>query len=432
MQSLQGGPSWSIPSELLTPPETSRVNLCQYCQPLCTAVQVALTDLLASWGVKPAAVVGHSSGEIAAAYAAGHITQKDAIIAAYYRGYGAGRMRSGAMLAVGLGPGEARERIGGMREFIEGRVGVACHNSVKSVTLSGEVDAVERVTEELVSQGVFAKLLDTGGRAYHSHITKEGGLGDIYENQLRKYPSMLKKQRGDVVMVSSVTGKAVDGKVSFDSGYWRKNMESPVLFLEALTEVLSMPSMKNNTVLEIGPHSALAGPIKHIRQSLHPNTRLSPYFPSLVRNKDDVESMLKLAGNLFVSGYPVDLEQVNLTALEHITPLANNSELANGTTFKTPTTTLTPRRNRIVHNMPNYHWNYTKHFWKESRSSSEIRHRKYPRHDLLGARVAGGSAIDALWRNVFRLMDVPWIKDHVVSFAQAPSLGPSWNNMLIS
>ncbi|KAK1563960.1 acyl transferase, partial [Colletotrichum navitas] len=106
-------------------------------QPLCTAVQVAMVDLLESIGVKPAAVVGHNSGELAAAYTAGALTAKEAIIGAYQRGQAAKlQNRKGAMAAVGLGWDEVEPFLN------QPRIVVACENSPKSVTLSGDAEEI--------------------------------------------------------------------------------------------------------------------------------------------------------------------------------------------------------------------------------------------------------------------------------------------------
>ena len=96
-------PSWTLEHIMLDSVDTSRVNDIERSQPLCTAVQIALVSLLLSWGLSsPTAVVGNSSGEIVAAYAAGLLTAKQAILVAYFRGYAVGQLRmKGAMMAVG-------------------------------------------------------------------------------------------------------------------------------------------------------------------------------------------------------------------------------------------------------------------------------------------------------------------------------------------
>jgi acyl transferase domain-containing protein len=108
-------------------------------------LQVALVNILSAWGVKASSVVGHSSGEIAAAYAAGAITAKSATIIAYYRGKLAKQVEGkGAMAAVGLGQEE-------VVPLLEDGVIIGCENSPSSVTLSGDSNAVDRVMEKVRS-----------------------------------------------------------------------------------------------------------------------------------------------------------------------------------------------------------------------------------------------------------------------------------------
>ena len=123
----------------MEPGDETVISEAQFSQPICTALQVALVDLLATWDIKPSAVVGHSSGEIAAAYAAGALTKKEAIIAAFYRGYVCTQSReAGGMAAIGLGRDE-------VIPYLAPGVRVACENSGSSVTLSGDLDRLEGI-----------------------------------------------------------------------------------------------------------------------------------------------------------------------------------------------------------------------------------------------------------------------------------------------
>jgi acyl transferase domain-containing protein len=151
------------PDELSKDTEQSRINEAEFSQPLCTAVQIALVNLLRSWGVSPAAIVGHSSGEIAAAYACGAITATEAITLAYYRGLiTKERPRAGGMAAIGLGRKETEV-------FLVNGVVIACENSPSSVTISGDQEALNdvcsRIKEELPQ--VFVQHLKVE-MAYHS------------------------------------------------------------------------------------------------------------------------------------------------------------------------------------------------------------------------------------------------------------------------
>ena len=129
-------------------------------QTLATAVQIALVDLLGSWGIVPHAVVGHSSGEIAGAYCAGHISKENAIKVAFYRGRVSSQAARNAeisqgMLAVGLGPDAAAKYLSDLKQPVT----IACYNSPSSITLSGPVDDLVAVEGRVRANGHFARIL---------------------------------------------------------------------------------------------------------------------------------------------------------------------------------------------------------------------------------------------------------------------------------
>jgi acyl transferase domain-containing protein len=134
-----------IIEEFMRSKKTSRLSEAEFSQPCCTAIQIALVDLLQSWNIKPDGVVGHSSGEIAAAYACGAITAADAVTTAYLRGKvvrRVGQSLPGGMAAIGLG----RESVTG---FLKDGVVIGCENSPESVTLTGDRGALGEVTESI-------------------------------------------------------------------------------------------------------------------------------------------------------------------------------------------------------------------------------------------------------------------------------------------
>lgn len=162
LQSLsQHPPTWSIVTELLRNKDDTKLSQTEYSQPICTAIQLALIDVLSQWGIKPSSVVGHSSGELAATYAAGVLSFENALVAAYYRGVhmggGAAAPDSipGAMMAVGMTEAEVEAEL----EPYAGRVAVAAMNSPSSFTLSGDSDAIAELHEKLGERKVFARRL---------------------------------------------------------------------------------------------------------------------------------------------------------------------------------------------------------------------------------------------------------------------------------
>lgn len=151
--------------ELLRPQDSSRLREAELSQPLCTAVQIALVNLLRTWNVSPAAVVGHSSGEIAAAYASNALTATEAIMIAYYRGQSLkASTRSGGMAAIGLGQAETSN-------YTMKGVGIACENSPSSTTISGDSKQLQVIIENLKKErpDIFVRRLKVD-KAYHSGI----------------------------------------------------------------------------------------------------------------------------------------------------------------------------------------------------------------------------------------------------------------------
>lgn len=135
----------------------------EFAQPLCTAIQIGLVNFLSNCGIKPSAVVGHSSGEIAAAYAAGGITYSEAILCAYFRGLATTKLKTpGSMASIGLG----RDRVAS--HLVDG-VQIACENSPENVTISGDPGAVSTTMQaiEAANKETFMRKLKVRV-AYHS------------------------------------------------------------------------------------------------------------------------------------------------------------------------------------------------------------------------------------------------------------------------
>ncbi|KAF4990933.1 hypothetical protein FGRMN_8171 [Fusarium graminum] len=387
LEDAKAAPSWTLEECLLEHPATSRVGEAEFSQPLCTAIQVALVQLLLSWGIRPSITLGHSSGEIAAAFAAGYLSEAEAILIAYYRGKVVKCVNSaGAMLAVGLGA----EAVAPYIDAHQNQVLIACHNSPSGVTLSGDADAIKAIEATLQADGVFARLVKTNNKAYHSHHMLS--VVDQYESFLRetRQTSLPRLVLDRVQMVSSVTNSVLSEDEVLDESYWSANLVSPVLFNQAVQTTLT--STNTDTLIEIGPHAALSGPIRQIKAELKADK--IQYLPSLVRGSPCAEQALKLAGELFIRDYPVDLSKI--TMIDEASP--SGKAIA--------------RKGHLIVDLPPYQWDKTKKFWAESRESKEHRFPRFPRHDVLGQLTIGGSLTEPTWRNILRLRDLPWLRDH--------------------
>ncbi|TAQ85507.1 hypothetical protein B7494_g6164 [Chlorociboria aeruginascens] len=386
LRNLPHPPTWSLKEAIFEHAETSKIHDVTRSQPTCTAIQVAMVMLLASWEIVPSAVMGHSSGEIAAAFAAGHLSVAEAITAAYCRGWVVGdQTMDGAMIAVGLGQEAAQKEIDAAS--LQGRAVAACVNSPDSTTVSGDRDAVEALLSSLNERGIFARKVNTNGRAYHSHHM--AAIGQDYEDRLNTAwkaldPSSKLAISEPVTWISSVTGEKKSSDAN--AAYWRSNLESPVLFSAAVEKTMQIADFH---FIELGPHSALEMPIKQIKSKLGVSF---PYASAISRGKNEVESILRLVGGLYLHGNPIGWANVN--------------DL-DGSPWNNPKS-----KQKVLHDLPPYPWSYDEPLWNECRSSYEFRHRKYARHEILGSQIPGGNGVETSWRNIIRLSDIKWLPDH--------------------
>ena len=361
---------WSIEEELRKPGKRSRVSKAEFSQPLCTAIQIALVDAMAAIGVYPDAVVGHSSGEIAAAYASGALNAGEAIMIALQRGAVTNlQSRIGAMAAIGMSWEETEKCL------LPG-VNIACDNSPKNVTISGDSDKIEEVMASIqkMQPNVSVRKLQVD-KAYHSHHMAE--IGEDYHFLI---DSGLTTKEPKKPFFSTVTGKLADHSTRLDSRYWQKNLEFPVLFRGAVSNILEHPVGKHAVFLEIGPHSALAGPLRHIFTY---KSGTASYISAMVRNRSCTGALLTAAGQLFTLQGPVDLKAL------------------------IPTGACLP-------DLPRYPWDHEESYWFEPRLSKEYRQRKEPHHGLLGSRSPESTDLEPSWRNMFHLETSPWVREHKV------------------
>lgn len=391
LQSLPDSPDWSCIGELSKSAETSRLAQSEFSQPLCAALQLGIVDLLHAWGIEPSGVIGHSSGEIVAAYAAGCLSFENSILCAYYRGLymskGSGSTASvrGAMMAVGLGELEGRAEL----KPYEGRIALAAINSPSSLTFSGDEDAIVELKENLESRKVFVRQLKVE-QAFHSHHMVP--LSPAFEAALARTHGF-RSEDANVKFSSSVTARDSSAR-KVDAAYWAANMTGVVRYSDALTNLLLDDNDEKNVdvVLEIGAHPALKGPSNQLMKALNLTV---PYIASLTREAPALDALLSMAGQLFALGYPVDLGKVN--SMLSIDRQGNTTQVALG---------------KQLHDLPTYAWKHGK-FWAETRLIRENRLRS-ERHTLLGAPIPGGLGNYSRWRNYLRKAEIPWLQQHVV------------------
>lgn len=365
-------------------------------------------DLLASWGIFPSRVIGHSSGEISAAYSAGALSKESAWKIAYYRGVVSGNLaaKKGAMLAVRLDQDSLSPYLQKVNVDLEGELVMACFNSPMNITVSGDEKKIDRLQELLGDDDIFARKLKVSN-AYHSaHMST---VADEYLKLIgviSAEPEQNDSRDNDreVTMFSTVNFSPILPTQLRDPQYWVSNMVSPVRFVQGLSEMCSTPSAGRarlrvdggadtpfQHILEIGPHPALTSAI---RETLALDQRLSSigYSYLVSRQGSSLDASLQVAGTLFCSGYPVDLAAVN-----------GSSERASSS------------EPQMLVDLPPYQFNHTQAYWPEGRLSKNFRFRKFARHDLLGAPVPDWNSQDPKWRNIIRVAEIPWLRDHKVT-----------------
>ncbi|KAK8225326.1 beta-ketoacyl synthase domain-containing protein [Phyllosticta capitalensis] len=381
------GCPWNLIEELNRPESVSRLHLAEFSQPACTALQVALVDLLRSWNIRPVAVVGHSSGEIAAAYCAGAISKEAAVKIAWLRGQFAGsvgqKYLKGAMMAVSAGGDSMKARL---EQLTRGKAVVACHNSPKACTISGDEPAVDELYESLKAENINCTKLQVEV-AYHSpHMAV---FKDAYLYALQNLGTPCCKDT--IAMFSSVTGELIAPE-ELSASYWVDNLVSPVNFTAAVRSLLhySKETKKSHdrtafasAFVEVGPHSALRSYLLDIFRTEDRFSDLS-YTTMLRRKYDGVQTALQAMGELWTKGCAVDLSAINET----------------------------PSDVSMLVDLPPYAWNHSLTFWEESHISRGYRLREKPRMDLIGYPVPG--CTEPTWRNFLRCGENPWIREHKV------------------
>lgn len=387
------GHPYSLIDELELDESKSQLNQSSIAQPSTIALQIALVDMLDHLHIKPSIVLGHSSGEIAAAYAAGILSHKMALKVAYHRSVLSRLLQEvctikGAMLAVGLGEDQISNYISRIKGGI---LSVACVNSPYSTTISGDEAAIGELSELLTHDSIFNRRLkvDTAYHSYHMELVAES-----YRESLKGL--VWEYAQESIKFVSSVT--ALEKFSDFGPSYWVENLVSKVRFSEALGEVRSLQQAGLESsiapplymFLELGPHSALAGPFRQTISSSSFTNLNYLYAPTLVRGRDATRCALELVGKLFEYGYAVSLEVA--CSIEEFP--------------------VTPRN--ILKDLPPYPWDHSTSYWHESRLSMDYRLRDYPHHDLLGVRVVTSSPFEPIWRNIVNLKSLPWLSEHVI------------------
>ncbi|HSS51043.1 MAG TPA: acyltransferase domain-containing protein, partial [Thermoanaerobaculia bacterium] len=266
--------------------EEDALDRTELAQPAIFALQVGLTELWRSWGVTPGAVVGHSVGEIAAAWAAGVLTLDEAARVAAVRGGAMASARGqGGMIAAEFGEAEARGFLANLGSSLE----IAAVNGPSSISLAGAPEDLAAVLEELARRGATGRRLRVD---YAFHTVQM----EPFDAQVEAALSDLRPRSAVVPLISTVTGGPLEGP-EMNGSYWRRNVRQPVRFGDA---VATLAAAGYTAFLEIGPHPVLAA---SIAQAVEPSAAV---LASLRRGRDERETLLDSLAALYVLGWPVD------------------------------------------------------------------------------------------------------------------------------
>lgn len=295
---------------------------------------------------------------------------------AYYRGQAIISLKKqypdlqGAMLAIGSGPETIAPII---KSLSKGKVTIACINSPSSITASGDTQAVTQLQDLVETEQIFNRRLKVD-TAYHSHHMDL--VAEEYFNNIKCI--VPKSSTEQAMFYSSLLGYQVAG-FALSAEYWRDNLTYPVQFSQAVKKMCEPDShARIDTLIELGPHAALEGPIKQILKSVGTKAMKIGYSSALIRNQDAVETSLKLAANMFTTGVDLNFAAINFPRADGKAPV-------------------------ILTDMPRYPWNHERRYWNYSRISENHLHREGTRNDVLGALAIYSNDLEPTWRNMISI-----------------------------
>jgi acyl transferase domain-containing protein/NAD(P)-dependent dehydrogenase (short-subunit alcohol dehydrogenase family)/acyl carrier protein len=352
---------WSILEAMCASETDSRMAETQIAQPANFVLQVALAALWQAHGIEPAAIVGHSVGEVAAAYVSGALDLETAIRVVLHRSrvqkQAAGQ---GGMLAIEVSP----ERAESLLSEFGGQVSIAAANSPTSVTLAGDLPTLQRIEAAMQQEGTFARFLAVEV-AYHSPFM------DPLIPQLLDALHGIPLHSPVVPLYSTVTGGRVDGAIH-DAAYWCRNMRDAVRFADAIT---ALAEDGHRIFLEVGPHPVLS---TSIQKTLAARAVDGLCFLSLQRKKPEQQTFRQALCALYAAGIALNWN------------------------------TLHPHGGRFMR-LPSYPWQ-RESLWHESAASARDR-LGHPVHPLLGEPQPAPTPV---WRNALNENLLPYLQDHVV------------------
>jgi len=355
---------FSLLDEIIGKNGTGRYERTEVAQPALFALQVGVTRVLLNRGIAPAAVAGHSVGEVAAAWASGALSLEQAVRVIYHRSRLQGTTRGrGGMTAVAIGEAAAREllEVAGLSAMLS----IAGINSPTSATVAGAVPALEAFEASMTQRGVLHRRLNLD-YAFHSPEM------DPIERGVLDALSALRPSEEHLPFYSSVSGTPLEG-IALDAGYWWRNIREPVKFQDAINSIQATGS---KVYIEIGPHALLRS---YISGTLGGENIRNRVLPTLMRNDDGPDRIASAIGQAVIAGAPMDWS------------------------------TWFPRAGEFIQ-LPSYPWQRERH-WHAVSPESYQRLSRRKEHPLLGYRLHES---DWAWENQIDAQLCPTMADHVI------------------
>ncbi|WP_325116457.1 type I polyketide synthase [Streptomyces sp. GMR22] len=361
---------WSLRDVLRGEPGAPSLSRIDVVQPALFAVMVSLAALWSSHGIEPAAVVGHSQGEIAAAYVAGGLSLQDAAKVVARRSQAWAELSGkGGMLSVLASAGTVAERL---RPWSE-RLGIAAVNSPATVTVSGDPEALDAFMAELAADGVKSRRVpgvDTAG-----HSPQVDGLRE----RLLREVAGVRPRASRIAYYSTVTGGPLD-TTALDTDYWYRNMREPVDFERATRALLADG---HTAFIECSPHPMLA---MSLQQTIEDAGGSAAVVGTLRRDEGDPERFVGSFAEAYVQGVEPSWDTVFGGA---------------------------PGRGERAPELPTYPFQRQRYWLDKPAAASDVAAAGLDAagHPLLGAAVPLAGADDHLFTGRISAQDHPWLTE---------------------
>ena len=362
---IQPWVDWSLLEQLKLNDDSPayRLNEISVIQPVLFALEVAFASVWRSWGIEPSAVIGHSMGEVAAAYVSGALSLNDAARVICKRSQLMQRTSGkGAMAVIGLPFPEVENLLKG----VDDKLSIAVQNSPKSTVVSGDPATLETLMGQLRNQEIFCRLINVDVASHSPQM-------DPLQPELIQSLQGIQPRAATIAFYSTVTQNICAGQ-SLDAEYWGKNLRQPVRFSDTVRRLLEDDHV---IFIELSPHPIL---LSSIEETANEVNKPAHGFASVRREQPELQTILGELGSLYMLGYKVDWNK------------------------------LYPNGGEVV-SLPAYPWQRERYWFETSSALS-----KQPRpgaHPLLGEYLRSATGVH-IWETVVSTQLFPYLDDHQV------------------